>query len=71
MTDYENDIKEIKEILKKMQESIDKIEKVDSTTQQYSPPDYFKDYSMYDKWQSCSVPSTHATNYWEEHKCQK
>mgnify|MGYP003448389463 CR=1 FL=1 len=70
MTDYEIDIREIKETLKKMQEDIKRIENnipFYPTTYQYSP-ECFKDYPMYDNWQ---VPPTQATNYWEEHKCQE
>lgn len=62
MTDYEIDIREIKETLKKMQEDIKRLE--DSIpfyppTYQYSP-DCFN-----------TVPPTQATNYWEELKCQE
>lgn len=62
MTDYEIDIREIKDTLKKMQEDIKRLENnipFYPTTYQYSP-ECFKDYPMYDNWQSCSVPSTHA-----------
>ena len=62
MTDYEIDIREIKETLKKMQEDIKRIEKnipFYPTTYQYSP-ECFDKYPMYDNWQSCSVPSTQA-----------
>ena len=62
MTDYEIDIREIKETLKKMQEDIKKIESsilFYPTTYQYNP-ECFENYPMYDKWQSCSVPSTQA-----------
>ena len=62
MTDYEIDIREIKETLKKMQEDIKKIENsipFYPTTYQYSP-ECFDKYPMYDNWQSCSVPSTQA-----------
>ncbi len=80
MTKIEIDIREIKEDLKdikntlaKMQEDIKKIEDnipFYPTTYQYSP-DCFNNYPLYDNWQSCSVPPTQATNYWEEHKCQE
>jgi len=73
MTDYEIDIREIKDTLKKMQEDIKRLENnipFYPTTYQYSP-ECFDKYPMYDNWQSCSVPPTQATNYWEEHKCQE
>ncbi len=59
MTDYEIDIREIKETLKKMHEDIKRIEKnipFNPTTYQYSP-ECCEDY---DNWQSCSVTSTQA-----------
>lgn len=59
MTDYEIDIREIKDTLKKMQEDIKRIEKnipFYPTTYQYSQ-ECCKDY---DNWQSCSVPHTQA-----------
>lgn len=62
MTDYEIDIREIKETLKKMQEDIKKIESnipFYPTTYQYNP-ECFENYPMYDTWQNCSVPSTQA-----------
>lgn len=62
MTDYEIDIREIKETLKKMQEDIKRIESnipFYPTTYQYSP-ECFDKYPLYDNWQSCSVPSTQA-----------
>lgn len=62
MTDYEIDIREIKETLKKMQEDIKRIESnipLYQPTYQYSP-ECFDKYPMYDNWQSCSVPSTQA-----------
>ena len=62
MTDYEIDIREIKETLKKMQEDIKRIESnipFYPTTYQYNP-ECFDKYPMYDNWQSCSVPSTQA-----------
>lgn len=62
MTDYEIDIREIKDTLKKMQEDIKRLENnipFYPTTYQYNP-ECFNDYPMYDKWQSCSVPSTQA-----------
>lgn len=79
MTQVEIDIREIKEDLKdikntlaKMQEDIKVLNDVLNypTTYQYSP-ECFDKYTMYDNWQSCSVPPTQATNYWEEHKCQE
>ena len=62
MTDYEIDIREIKDTLKKMQEDIKRIESnipFYPTTYQYNT-ECFKDYQMYDNWQSGSVPSTQA-----------
>lgn len=62
MTDYEIDIREIKDTLKKMQEDIKRLENnipFYPTTYQYSP-DCFNNYPLYDNWQSCSVPPTQA-----------
>lgn len=62
MKDYEIDVIEIKEILKKMQEDI-KILKNSipfyPTAYQYNP-ERLKDYPTCDNWQSCSVPTTQA-----------
>lgn len=64
MTDYEIDIREIKDTLKKMQEDIKRLE--DSIpfytpTYQYSP-------ECFDAW---TIPPTQATNYWEELKANQ
>ena len=69
MTQVEIDIREIKEDLKdikntlaKMQEDIKVLENGVlnyPTTYQYSP-ECFDKYPMYDNWQSCSAPSTQA-----------
>lgn len=69
MTDYEIDIREIKEDLKEIKETIKKMQKdikrIENnipfypTTYQYSP-ECFDKYQMYDNWQSCSVHSTQA-----------
>lgn len=56
MTDYEIDIREIRETLKKMQEDIKRIENnvlYYHTTYQYNQDSIYK-------WQCCSVPSTQA-----------
>ena len=60
--EMKEDLKDIKNTLAKMQEDIKVLENGVlnyPTTYQYSP-ECFKDYPMYDNWQSCSVPSTQA-----------
>lgn len=59
MTDYEIDIREIKDTLAKMQEVIKRLENNYPTTYKYNT-ECFKDYPMYDNWQSRSVPSTQS-----------
>lgn len=61
MKDYEADIQEIKEILKKIQEDIKRIE---NNFSYYSVNEYGPVANNY-------LPSTQATNYWEEHRCQE
>lgn len=59
MTDYEIDIREIKDTLKKMQEDIKRIE---NNIPFYQPTYQYNQVCCkdYDNWQSCSVPSTQA-----------
>ena len=63
MKDYEleKDIKEIKYTLKKIQEDIKRIE---NNFPYYSVNEYGPVANNY-------LPSTQATNYWEEHRCQE
>lgn len=64
MTDYEIDIREIKDTLKKMQEDIKRLE--DSIP--FYTPTYQYNPECFDTWR---VPPTQATNYWEELKANQ
>ena len=76
MKDYEADIKEIKEILKNMQEdSIKEIREILKKLQEDTnrSENNFPYYSIkeYGSVANNYLPSTQATNYWEEHRCQE
>ena len=76
MKDYEADIKEIKEILKKIQEDeIKEIQEIlkklqEDTNRTENNLSYYSG-NEYGPVANNYLPSTQATNYWEEHRCQE
>lgn len=78
-TELEKDIKEIKEILKKIQEDeIKEIQEIlkklqeDTNRPENSVLNYPTTYQYSPELSfPFSAPPTQATNYWEEHRCQE